>query len=1053
MRSSIFVVPVLLIPALASAQGVPASSPDFFETKIRPILANNCFGCHTNTAMGGLRLDSAEALMKGGKRGPSVIAGDPDKSVLITAIRHADPGLKMPMGNKLKDAEIADLTAWVKAGAVWPKTAAVATAKSGDGKYVILPEMRKFWSFVPLKDPQAPAVKDAKWSKTTIDRFVLAKLESEGLKPVKTASRRDLIRRATLDLTGLPATFEEIQAFESDKSPDAFAKVVDRLLASPRYGERWGRIWLDVARYGEDDYRSLDPMRRGYNPYPNAFVYRDWVVQAFNDDMPYDQFVKAQLAGDLMDEKTRFKTLPATGFLGLGPWYYDNGSTEVTRADERHDRVDVVTRGFLGLTVACSRCHDHKYDPIPAADYYGLAGVFANTIYEEYPRVPKSVLADFQKIEDQIDQKQKILGEIQQNQGAQLAKSLAFATANYLQGVWEVTGPQKKEMAAVVEARKLDFELLDRWIKYMEKPTDKYKNKEPWQAMMKKGGKADEAKKLAETFQEQVVSVMLAKNELDEENKVIADKAMDGTKRKKRTNKPSNFVTNEDFCPGCNLRLKTLSEQDTSFWTEIFQRMLNDNDDPIAMMAMGMRNMKPGVLMFRGWGLESRIGSEAQMQINAIKKDIDDARKKLEPAYPYLHGVKDSDNPVNLSIHLRGDPFNLGAEEPRHFLSVLGKAEPTKFSKGSGRLELADQILAQPITMRVIVNRIWKGHFGTGIVDSPSNFGMTGERPTNPELLEYLASSFSKNGMSVKKLHRDIMLSSVYQLSTDNDAVAAAKDSGNRLYWRADRKRMDAEQLRDSVLLTSGKLDDSLGGPSTDLTPSLARRTLYGKVSRYKLDQYLQLFDFPSPNISAEKRFITTVPLQRLFLMNSDFMQLQAEALAQRVAQEPTNRERIRKLYRIVYGRDATESEVALGIDYLKAEPLREYEERKKKTEEAAAKAASERKAKPAGEKPSGDTPAPDTAAKADGKPGAKPEGKDDMPKPAADGDTQGDAPAVAAADMPPPEMGMGMMAGMMPGAGRRGPADADKETKYEPTAWGRYAKVLLSSSEFLFIN
>ncbi|HEU5093492.1 MAG TPA: DUF1549 domain-containing protein, partial [Nitrospira sp.] len=341
------------------------------------------------------------------------------------------------------------------------------------------------------------------------------------------------------------------------------------------------------------------------------------------------------------------------GFLGLGPWYYDNGSTEVTRADERHDRVDVVTRGFLGLTVGCSRCHDHKYDPIPTADYYGLAGVFANTIYEEYPRVPKSVLADFQKIEDQIDQKQKILGEIQQNQGAQLAKSLAFATANYLQGVWEVTGPQKKEMAAVVEARKLDFELLDRWIKYMEKPTDKYKNKEPWQAMMKKGGKAEEAKKLAEAFQDQVVTVMLAKNELDEENKVIADKAMDGTKRKKRTNKPSNFVTNEDFCPGCNLRLKNLSEQDTSFWTEIFQRMLNDNDDPIAMMAMGMRNMKPGVLVFRGWGLESRIGSEAQMQINAIKKDIDDARKKLEPAYPYLHGVKDSDNPVNLSIHLR----------------------------------------------------------------------------------------------------------------------------------------------------------------------------------------------------------------------------------------------------------------------------------------------------------------------------------------------------------------------------------------------------------------
>jgi hypothetical protein len=274
----------------------------------------------------------------------------------------------MPLGGRLEDSEISALTAWVKAGAIWPKSAIAAVSASAGEKYVITPERRKFWSIQPLAAPPVPKVSDAKWAKTDIDRFVLANLEKNSLKPVKLANKHDLIRRATLDLTGLPPTTEETTAFEKDTSPDAFAQVVDRLLASPHYGERWGRIWLDVARYGEDDYRSLNPNPKGYRPYPNAYKYRDWVIQAFNDDLPYDQFVLAQLAGDLMDKSVRYKMLPATGFIGLGPWYYDNGSAEVTRADERHDRVDAVTRGFLGLTVQCARCHNHKYDPIPQTD-------------------------------------------------------------------------------------------------------------------------------------------------------------------------------------------------------------------------------------------------------------------------------------------------------------------------------------------------------------------------------------------------------------------------------------------------------------------------------------------------------------------------------------------------------------------------------------------------------------------------------------------------------------------------------------------------------------
>jgi hypothetical protein len=365
---------------------------------------------------------------------------------------------------------------------------------------------------------------------------------------------------------------------------------------------------------------------------------------------------------------------------------------------------------------------------------------------------------------------------------------------------------------------------------------------------------------------------------------------------------------------------------------------------------------------------------------------------------------------------------------------VFEPGEPKPFTKGSGRLELADKILKQPLAMRVMVNRIWKGHFGTGLVDTPSNFGMTGERPTNPDLLEYLASSFVKNGMSLKKLHREIVLSSVYQLSTDNDATAAVKDSGNRLYWRANRKRLDAEQLRDSIMQVSGNLDPSLGGPSADLTPSMLRRTVYGKVSRYKPDEYLMLFDFPSPLISAEKRFVTTVPSQRLFLLNSDFMQMQAEELAKRVADGANNRERIRKAYKTIFGRDATEAEVALGLEYLKSEPLTEYEERKNKKPEAGA-----------GERmrggPGSNVEVSSNAPMPGGEVAAKPAAVSEAVVP--------DANPAAAADA---LLGMGMMGGFGGGPRRGGPG-GPPPVKYEATVWGRYAKVLLSSSEFLFIN
>src|SRR5262245_10479578 len=932
---------------LATVQALPADSTDYFETKVRPILANNCYSCHSNSALSGLRLDSLDAMKRGGKRGAAIVPGDSDNSLLIQALRHtAADGLKMPMGGKLKDADIDILAAWIKAGAVWPKGDATAVASDNKGQYVITPERRNFWSFLPLKSPPLPDVKDKMWARTTIDRFVLSHLEQEGLKPVKSATKRDLIRRATLDLTGLPPTYDEIVAFEKDTSADAFAKVIDRLLASPQYGERWGRVWLDVARFGEDDYRSLEPgANKGRHDYPNAYLYRDWVIQAFNDDMGYDQFVKAQIAGDLMDESVRHKTIAATGFFGLGPWYFDNGAVEVTRADERHDRVDAVTRGFLGLTVACARCHDHKYDPIPQKDYYALAGVFYNTIYHEYPQASKSVVDKYKAIEEEVEQKQKIVRDMQTNLGAQLSQSLAFEAAKYLEAVFDVAGPPKKEMPQVVEDRKLVFELLDRWVKYMEKPSTFYPYKKAWQDMIKRpASTAAQAKRLAQQFQDKVIEVMLARNAINEENEVIADKSLPTTKKKKRANKPNEFITNDDFCPGCGLQLKTLPEEQTNFYTEIFQRELDAGDDPNIPGA----RQKPGVLTFTGWALERRVGGESQAMLTSIRKEIEDAQKKLQPYYPFAHGVIEAETPSNIQVALRGDPYNLGDEVPRHFLTVLSEGDPKPFTKGSGRLELADAIVAQPLAMRVMVNRIWKAHFGTGIVDTPSNFGVAGERPSNPELLEYLAYEFAHNGMSIKKLHREIMLSSVYQLSTTMNDAAYEKDSGNRLYWRANPKRLDAEQIRDSVLTVAGNLDKAMGGPSEALIPAFLRRTVYGKVGRYKLDDYLQLFDFPSPAISAEKRFTTTVPLQRLFLMNSDFMQIEAEELAKRVAGEPNNRARVRKLYQLTYGRDATESEIALALDYLKSEPLTEYEEFKNQKSAASNASKSTAEGKPA---------------------------------------------------------------------------------------------------------
>src|SRR5579863_6994442 len=776
------------LPLYVSAAAAGSSvGEEFFENKVRPIFASVCAECHGDKATSGLQVFSRETLLKGGKRGPAIVPNDPEKSLLIQAVRQTGD-LKMPKGGKLTPEEVQILTEWVRMGAPWPKARPLLA--SGAGSFKILPEERSFWSFQPIKMPAIPPVKDVHWPKTNIDRLVLAKLEAKAIAPAPPADRRTLIRRATFDLTGLPPTPEEIDAFQKDKSPNAFAKVVDKLLASPRYGERWGRHWLDVARYAEDDVRGLDPKGRGYMPFRGAYVYRDWVIKAINDDLPYDKFVRWQLAGDLSAEKNIRDALPGTAFLGGGPWLWDQAEPVQGRADERNERIDAVSRGLLGLTVACARCHNHKYDPISQKDYYALAGVFASSTYKEYPLVSEVQVASWREKEQRFLDLQEELQNFTKAETEQLSSILAAQTSQYMVAAWRVTGKPKLTVEEAADKDHLDPELLSRWVKFLAQPPKFYPFLKDWQAMIAAGGKEeDEAKALADAFLDLVLRVETAQRAIKEQNDVIKAKA-DVKKRSRRDALPNEFETDDQFCPGCSLELKTLPTEQASLWVDLFLFSLSSDDE----------KPMPGLFVFVDWGLKRRLNAEWRQYIDSLEHQVESLKKSLEPQYPFVHGLSDKPKPVNIAVNLRGNPHNLGEEVPRRFLAVLSADPVTPFSEGSGRLQLANDIVESPLAARVFVNRVWKWHFGSGIVGTPDNFGFAGERPSNPELLEYLAARFRKNGMSLKELQREIMLSAVYQTSAQESKEAQDKDGSNRLYSHFNRQRLDAESIRDSIL-------------------------------------------------------------------------------------------------------------------------------------------------------------------------------------------------------------------------------------------------------------
>ena len=803
-------------------------SAEFFEKEIRPVLADKCYGCHSSklkSPMGGLVLDTKAGVLKGGNGGPVLLAGDAKNSRLLRALTYNDTELRMPPTGKLPEEKVAAFEKWIAAGAPDPRqdaTVGTASAVSIAKKGMDIEAGRKWWAFQPVNALPQPKVRNAafakQWTKDKIDWFILAKLEQNKLKPSPAADRATLIERATLDLTGLRPTYDEVQAFAADKAPDAYEKLLDRLLASPRYGERWGRYWLDVARFGEDN-----PTSEATNPaYPFAWRYRDWVIESVNKDVPFNRFVKLQLAADQMPG-TSHDDLRALGYLGAAPVYHTDlrlskDVIETLFTDGWDERVDAVSRGIMGLTVGCARCHDHKFDPILTKDYYALAGVFSSTVAAPRPTA---------EVDKETEQK------------------FMFASQRIF------------------------------YLSYLAN----LMNGEP-------GSKPEDAAKLVTQFTKELIETRDSMAFLKEDH-IEMWNYLNNLARVPQVKKPAAVppaVVNAAVepvvpaprpMPPANARRGRAGASDLPFMQSVFDAgvWINGSDPDLTLV-----DIKPGV-------------------------------------------------PRDMNILPHANVASPGPIVPRQFLSVLSKGDTT-FKNGSGRLELADRIFsdAAPLTARVFVNRAWAWHFGKPLVATQSDFGVQGEKPTHPELLDDLTARFIANGWSWKWLHREIMLSASYRQASHPRPEGTVADPTNHLLWRMNPRRLDVEAFRDSLLEVSGALDEKPAALSDDLDAVEShRRTVYGRVSRGRLNTVLQLYDFPDPTMSAPQRDLTTSPLQQLFVMNSSFVKDRATELVKLVDSETENSAKVRALYRRTLERDPSPKEVDLALSYLQKGTLADY--------------------------------------------------------------------------------------------------------------------------------
>ena len=824
--------------------------------------------------MGGLEMVSRESLLKGGHSGPAVEPGAPERSLLIRAVRYADKRLKMPPTEQLPAEQVAALTKWVEDGAVWPRSGRPA-ATASSGNFMITEDHRNFWAFRPVERAKPPP-----GTGSAIDRFVEAALRREGLEAAPPADRLALVRRVYYDLVGLPPRPDEVDAFLSDTSADGFRNLVDRLLSSPQYGERWGRHWLDVARYSDDRLNSTQD-----EPYANAWRYRDWVIQALNNDMPYDLFIKAQLAADLLSEDEmspwlREDLVAGLGMFGLSPKFQD-------------DRIDVTGRGFLALTIGCAECHDHKFDPIPTEDYYALLGVFNSSEPSEHPLADDQIVKGYEERKEAADEASARLDRYLELQSTQLVDALAARTSEYILAAWETRGLE----AAGVEARSgepgLDKETLQRWIEYLNGWPKQHSLLDEWRELTAANGPLDAVRRFADRVQEKVIYLIAEKRRIERENDIRLCGDHSGTNIRRTA-------------------LLALPRDEFYLWNDVASPNGRELPQPATT----------GILYYKDEALERFLSGIWIDHLAKSRDRIAELEAAVPEKYPFLHALTDKAEPANEHVHIRGSADNLGEEVPRRFLQILSDGDPKSFEDGSGRLELA-RAIASPknrLTARVMANRIWMQHFGRGIVGTPSNFGVMGERPTHPKLLDYLATRLVDSGWSIKALHREILLTDAYQRGTRDIPASREADPENRLLWRANRRRLDAESLLDSMLFVSGQLSTAAGGPPHDWNETGSRnRTVYSFVSRRRLDVHLGLFDFPNPNRTSPRRFGTNTPLQGLFFLNSEFLMAQSEALAERLAKEagPDVVARIRLGYRLLFGRAPNSRELALNRQFV----------------------------------------------------------------------------------------------------------------------------------------
>ncbi|MFN7875690.1 MAG: PSD1 and planctomycete cytochrome C domain-containing protein [Pirellula sp.] len=918
---------------------------DFFETRVRPVLVKHCQDCHgAKKQEGGLRLDSRDAWMRGGDRGDAIIAGEADKSLLIKAVRHDDPDLQMPPDTKkLTAAEIADLEAWVQRGAYDPRREA-ATQPS---EKMSLEQARTFWSFQPLQAVTPPQDITDHWSRTPLDAFVHAELKKNELSPVADADRRTLIRRATFDLTGLPPTPDEIDAFLRDESANAFEAVVDRLLRSPAYGERWGRHWLDVARYADTAGDGAD------YPVREAGKYRNWVIDALNHDQPFNEFVRDQLAGDILalngPAEKYADRITATGFLAIGKRYGYKPSPDYQYLDFG-DVIDSVGRSLLGLSLGCARCHDHKYDPVSAADYYAMYGIMESTQWafpggEEQkrpshfpPLVPPDEVAKREKAKaEELARLDSAIAALK-NQRSELdpdslvgGVDLGFEGQQsgkppgkpwFSAGPIEVTSEAQSPFNHVHPLGKLGIRVGS------GKPNDGLRY------VFENGLRATTDKQMHFTIDFRAVDA----NEKGAfrffvGRGVVESLAVEcsATATEFAIRNGSHWEVIRQLTPNTwyTLRLtidpaaKTYSgiigtrddltvfqdKQTGPNWDGVIDCFICDGIGHVAgaACARDLDNLGLHATAFgapdSGPVAPRTMEPDAQQRMAAFDVEIKSLTERrqtvsTELLYPVAYGVAEG-SPTNSRLQLRGEPHRLSDEVPRRNLEVLG-GEVVPAGSGSGRLELANWITrpTNPLTARVFVNRVWQWHFGEGLVATPSDFGSRGERPTHPELLDWLAGEFIASGWSVKSLHRLIMNSRTYQLSSVDDEANLATDPGNRWHWRYSRRSMDAESIRDAMLAVSGRLDrnvpESHPFPAVDTwaftihNPFHAvydsnHRSVYLMVQRNRRHPYLALFDAADPNQSIATRQPTTTPTQALFLMNSPFVHEASEGFARRI--------------------------------------------------------------------------------------------------------------------------------------------------------------------------